>query len=84
MVVGKKNLGHVWFTGRAEIGVVLCLIDGVPKAYISTILGLDEDEDIKHITDWGSKFPIAEAASLIKKNGTIVDQEVWDNTSFIE
>ena len=73
----KKYLGHVWFNGRAQIGIVLCLIGDELKAYISTISGVDEAADVQHISEWGSKFPIAEAVTLISEHGTITDAESW-------
>jgi hypothetical protein len=79
----KKNIGHAWFNGRAQIGIVMCLVDGLPKAYISTILGLDEAADIQHISEWGSKFPIPEAASVIKKCGEITDFEAWKEARLV-
>ena len=77
-MVDKKYLGHVWFNGRAQIGIVICSIGGELYSYISTISGVDEAADVQHISEWGSKFPITEAASLIKKHGTITDQKAWE------
>lgn len=73
----KKHIGYAWFGGHSEIGIVMCIVDGKPKAYMSAIVGLDIEDDIKLVMDWGSKFPIPEAASLIKKIGTISDPEAW-------
>lgn len=77
----KKNLGHAWLGG--QIGIVMCLVEGLPKAYIGTVLGLDEESDIKLVLDWGITFPIPEAASVIKKHGEITDMETWKEAGLV-
>lgn len=65
-----KTIGYVWFGG--SIGIVLCLheFENELKAYIKTISGSDEKSDIEDVKDWGNSFPILEAYTLIRKNGT--------------
>ena len=80
-MVNKKYLGHVWFNGRSQIGIIICLIGDEVKAYIGTVSGVDEAADIQHISEWGSKFPIPEAMCLIEKHGTVTDPEEWEKAA---
>lgn len=66
-------IGHVWFNGRSNVGIVLGYnaVENKLKAWITTAVGMDEDDDIQHIMDWGSSFPIEEAKTLIEKHGTM-------------
>jgi hypothetical protein len=75
----SKPIAHVWFNGRSNIGIVLALdeFNNEPKAWITTAVGMDEDDDIQHIMEWGSKFPVEEARSLIQKHGMIIDRKAW-------
>ena len=77
----SRAIGHVWFNGRSNIGIVLAIdeFNNKPKAWISTYVGMDEDDDIQHIMEWGTKFPIEEAQSLIQKSGMITDRKAWDD-----
>lgn len=74
-----KLLGIVWFSGRHAIGVALAInAEGVLKAFIETVSGNDEPSDIKHILEWGSKFPVREAVALIEKRGSFkVTAKEW-------
>jgi len=65
-----KLLGYAWFTSNNTIGIVLCesKYDG-KKAYIKSVDGNDMDSDLKSIMDYGAKFPVEEAESVIKKIG---------------
>lgn len=78
--MASKPIGHVWFNGRSNIGIVLAIDEhnNEPKAFITTAVGMDEHDDIQHIMDWGSKFPILEASTLIVEFGTITDRKAWD------
>lgn len=78
--MASKPIGHVWFNGRSNIGIVLAVdeLNNEPKAFITTAVGMDEQDDIQHILDWGSKFPILEAATLIDELGTVTDRKAWD------
>lgn len=75
----SKAIGHAWFNGRSQIGIVLAVdtITGKHKSWIHTYVGLDEEDDIKHIMEYGSKFPVKEAQTLIASHGTITDREAW-------
>lgn len=66
-------IGHVWFNGRSNVGIVLGYnaVENKLKAWITTAVGMDEDDDIKHIMEWGSAFPVEEAKTLIEKHGTM-------------
>lgn len=78
--MASKAIGHVWFNGRSNIGIVLAVdeLNNEPKAFITTAVGMDQDDDIQHIKDWGSKFPVAEASTLIMEYGTITDRKAWE------
>lgn len=78
--MASKAIGHVWFNGRSNIGIVLAVdeLNNEPKAYITTAVGMDEDDDIQHIMDRGSKFPVLEASTLIGECGTVTDRKAWD------
>lgn len=78
--MASKPIGHVWFNGRSNIGIVLGVdeYNNEPKAFITTAVGMDEQDDIQHIMEWGSKFPVLEACSLIDECGTITDRKAWD------
>lgn len=78
--MASKPIGHVWFNGRSNIGIVLAVdeLNNEPKAFITTAVGMDEQDDIQHILDWGSKFPVLEAATLIDELGTVTDRKSWD------
>jgi len=76
--MSSKHIGHVWFNGRSNIGIVLGHdpIQNKLKAWITTVVGMDEEDDIQHIMEWGSKFPVQEAITLIRKHGTMkISQE---------
>lgn len=66
-------IGHVWFNDRSNVGIVLGYnaVENKLKAWITTAVGMDEDDDIKHIMEWGSAFPVEEAKTLIEKHGTM-------------
>ena len=82
--MASKPIGHVWFNGRSNIGIVLAIdeFNNEPKAWISTYVGMDEDDDIQHIMGWGTKFPAEEAQSLILKFGTITNKKAWDEINW--
>lgn len=78
--MASKHIGHIWFTGRSQIGIVLCFdeITEKPKAYIHTFVGMDEEDDIKHIKEHGMKFPVLEATTIIGERGTVVDIDIYN------
>lgn len=80
----SKAIGVVWFSGRSTIGVVMAYdeITEQPKAWIHRVTGANKEYDIKDIMKWGSKFPLAEACSLIMKHGDILDPELWDKVHY--
>lgn len=78
--MASKYVGHVWFSGRSQIGIVLCFdeITQKPKAYINTFVGLDEEDDIKHIMEQGSKFPVLEATTIIGEHGEVKEEDIYN------
>ena len=76
----NKVIGYVWFTGRSNIGIIVVGNSDldIQKAYISTVSGIDQNNDLNYIKDFGTRFPITEARSLIEKNGFISDRKAWD------
>lgn len=74
-----RHLGAVWFNGRKNIGIVLVQNpEGELKSYIHSVIGIDEEDDCEEIAEWGSKFPVHIAISLIKEYGnTKVTNEEW-------
>ena len=77
--MASKHVGHAWFTGRSQIAVVLC-VDAVTKkqkAYIHTVVGMDEEDDIQHVMEYGMKFPVEAAALVIDQQGTWTDKPLW-------
>jgi hypothetical protein len=75
----SKEIGHIWFSGRSTIGVVLAYKQHEKQlvAWIASVAGSNEDDDIQFIMDYGSKFPVEEASKLILKNGVIIDLKTW-------
>jgi hypothetical protein len=78
--MASKHVGHVWFNGRSQIGIVLCFdeITQKPKAYINTFVGMDEEDDVKHIQEYGMKFPVLEATTIIGEHGTVKEEELYN------
>lgn len=78
--MASKYIGHVWFNGRSQIGIVLCFDEIIqrPKAYIHTIVGMDEEDDIKHIMEYGMKFPVLEATTIIGEHGTVREEDTYN------
>lgn len=53
-----KILDYKWFNGRTLVGIV-CVkddYDGI-KYYIGAPKGVNEQDDVAFIADWGSTFP---------------------------
>lgn len=63
--VVMEIIDYTWFTASETIGVVLIKdpYDGY-KAYIGVAKGNNELDDVKHITEWGNKFPLEAAKKL--------------------
>ena len=64
-----KILDAIWFTQMDStkcIGIILGVDDitGEEKAFIGIGKGVSEEDDVTHISEWGSKFP-KEIASRI-------------------
>lgn len=78
--MNTQPAGIVWFNGRANIGIVLGYdpVEQKAKAWITTVPGFDQEDDIIHIMQWGSKFPIKQAVELIKDFGTVLSQKLFD------
>jgi hypothetical protein len=58
-------IDNIWFTSKKVIGIVLVKdpYEGY-KSYIGVGDGYNELDDIKHITEWGNKFPLEAAKKL--------------------
>lgn len=67
-----KLLGYAWFCGRSNIGIVLCedQITKEKKSYIGTVPGQNQDDDLRYLIEWGSKFDPVNAEDLINKYGS--------------
>lgn len=66
----NKNIqGYCWFSGISTIGLVVVQVDDKLKAYISTVKGDDQNQDLQKIIDYGTYFPLEEANSIIDKLG---------------
>lgn len=67
----SKRIGHVYFTSTSTIGIVLMHdeIEKKLKAYIKSLPGYGEEADLKAAEEYGAKFPVEEAISLINKFG---------------
>lgn len=79
-------IGHAWFTARKTVGIFLMMStpDNKLKAYIGAPGGLDEEDDLEYLKEDGANFPVLEAASLIKKFGTITcSKEQWNKVTLI-
>lgn len=75
----SKPIGYVWYSARSTVGIVLGYnqTEKELRAWIASILGLNEQDDIQFIMDHGAKFPVIEAQRLIMKSGTICDLKTW-------
>lgn len=73
-------IGTAWFTGRECIGIVLVYdtITKKPKAWIKKAYGYDIESDIQIIRKYGTKFPVEEAVSLVKKIGEILEPDLYN------
>lgn len=79
-------IGHAWFTARKTVGIFLMMNtpENKLKAYIGAPGGLDEEDDLQYIKEDGAHFPVLEAASLIKKFGTITcSKEQWNKVTLM-
>ena len=58
-------IDYIWFTTKQSIGIVLVKdpYEGY-KSYIGVGVGNNELDDVKHITEWGNKFPLEAAKKL--------------------
>lgn len=58
-------IDYTWFTSSHSIGIVLVKdpYDGY-KVYIGVGVGNNELDDVKHITEWGNRFPLEAAKKL--------------------
>lgn len=75
----KHIIGHAWFTGKNTIGIIVIFSTeyGEFKSYIGNGIGKDEEEDLQEIANYGSKFPLKEALSIIKEKGNINDAPLF-------
>ena len=79
-------IGHAWFTARKTVGIFLMMNtpENKLKAYIGAPGGLDEEDDLQYIKEDGASFPVLEAASLIKKFGTITCSKAqWNQVTLL-
>ncbi len=72
------KLGHMWFCGLTDIGIVLTYdeVTDKCKAWIGNCQGYSEEADVTRIARIGVKFPIQEAAAVIQKYGTVTGHEL--------
>lgn len=68
------TVGYVWYTSIETVGIALTYdtIERKMKGRILPVSGLDEQMDLKTVLEWGARFPVIEAMSLIKKHGTLL------------
>lgn len=65
-----KITGVIWFTTNSTIGIVTTVNEvGVEKAYINSVSGFDEYEDMRHVAKHGTRFPVKQAKELIQEHG---------------
>jgi len=63
----SKNVTKVmWFNNSTTIGIVLVDEDDQKIAYIKSVPGINEYDDIEEILDWGSKITTRDAEDLYK------------------
>ena len=75
-------LGYAWFSAKSTIGIVLIKDETTEelKSYIASVQGDSEIEDLVYTHEWGAKFPVKEAISIITKSGTqLIDAITWIN-----
>ena len=66
----KTIIGSAWFTGQSTIGIVETVNEtGDHKAYVGSVGGYNKTIDVIHIAEFGTKFPLKEARSIIKSTG---------------
>jgi len=71
----KIITGIVWFGGT--IGICTVINDfGEERAYIKTIIGVNIDDDIRAVADYGNTFPLTDAKSLISAYGDELSMEI--------
>lgn len=71
-------LAKIWFATDPPIGIVIVKNkENLIRAYINSVDGNDEEDDIASIVDWGQKFPVGIARLLnVYINGNeLKDQE---------
>lgn len=58
-------LGNIWFTPQGKsIGIVVIQGGVEKKAYIGIGQGIDEGEDLKFISEYGTPFPLKQAMEI--------------------
>lgn len=68
-----ETIDFTWFNNtRGSIGVVLAKNEYGQKAYISSIVGINEEQDIKLVKEWGSSLSLQQAKGFF---GDLVDEE---------
>lgn len=70
-------VGHVWYGGTICIMVYHDEYDGL-QAYIKNTSGQDEPTDLMATANYGNKFPLEDAISVITKHGK------WHNTDVLK
>ncbi len=75
----RTAIGVVWFNSSTAVGIVIVddkmEFDG-ERAFIKNVVGQDEKTDIINVADWGARFPIKEAISLVKNHGKEINVEL--------
>ena len=76
----KHIIGYAWFTSRQTVGIVVYRNQvGSFKSVIGVARDMSEETDASDIADYGAKFPLKEALSLIKENGAIKDFQTFES-----
>jgi len=73
----------IWFTGIKTVGIVIAKNTvGEPHVYVGSVDGIDEENDIAHIIDYGSKKKLEDFLKFVMKHATMDNKSELDG--FIE
>jgi len=62
--MAKANVKAIWFTGRTNIGIILKDNGFEKKAYIGSVSGMNEEQDIKSILEYGNKVTLSQIKEI--------------------
>ena len=68
MKIGNSKFIDVFWSGGAGIVLVQDTVTNEYKAYMKSVDGLIELEDIKDIMNWGNTFPLEAAEKLFQRD----------------